>query len=86
MDPALLKQKEAFKKRLEAATESQPRPKKEPQKKAASHPKPKKSSKALSRPQPQPLPKCEYNTSNSYKSIHLFLSTPPPIHTHLTIN
>lgn len=58
MDPALLKQKEAFKKRLEAATASQPRPKKEPQKKASSQPKPKKASKAISRPTPQPPVKC----------------------------
>ena len=64
MDPALLKQKEAFKKRaLEATTStSHPRNKKEQQKKTKSDLKVKKSRllKSTQRPQPQPSAKCEF--------------------------
>ena len=65
MDPALLKEKEAFKKRALEATvsTSQPRHKKETQKKAHAQLKAKKSSKTIQRPQLQHTAKCE--------SVHL---------------
>ncbi len=65
MDPALLREKEAFKKRaLEATTSSsQLRHKKDTQKKAHDQSKIKKSSKPVrvQRPQSQHTGKCEYN-------------------------
>lgn len=59
MDPLLLKEREAFRRRaLEAASVSQSRHK-ETQKRKHTQPKPKKSSKSLTRPQPQSTPRCE---------------------------
>ena len=59
MDPSLLKQKEAFKKRALEASVSQPRPRKETQKKPQTQSKSKKASKAQHTPQLPPIPKCE---------------------------
>ena len=66
MDPALLKEKEAFKRRaLEAATSSSHvQHKKDTQKRTYAQSKAKKSSKPrpvgrIQRPQPQPTTKCE---------------------------
>lgn len=76
MDPALLKQKEAFKKRaLEAAaTTSQVRQKKDTQKKANVQSKPKKSSKTVrvQRPPPQLTTKCKcyINSVASSRFMH----------------
>ena len=64
MDPALLKEREAFKRRaLEAATSSSHvQHKKDTQKRTYAQSKAKKSSKPvgrIQRPQPQPTTKCE---------------------------
>ena len=61
MDPSLLKQQEAFKKRLGAASISHPRPKKDAHKKSQVHAKAvKRSSKGATHgPPPPTFPKCE---------------------------